>query len=325
MTEIDELLEKLLGQTNETATVEFKREITLSSDIERREFAKDVSALANTDGGYILYGKEDRKEGGRILGINSETFDADQMQQVIATRCYPPVRFNAKLVKKDKKWFVLLEIPESDLKPHEIIQKREVWIRRGGTTDRATQREREQMSRERAKSEEAKREIPLKEQLEREGIREEPGSWSKRLLTEVGRWYMQRVYGSLDVSLFKEKTLLIFLGLLCFSPIAYWFYQIYSIKETPALWLSVLSVILAFAGVILFSVLRTIESLRCPSCRRYFAIRRFEHIRVREREIDRSDKYIKKEITYRDAYRCEFCDYHERPKFATVTETLDRI
>ena len=324
MTEINRLLDKLLSQVDENEIVEFKREIRLSSDIDKREFAKDVSAFGNTKGGYILYGKEDKKEGSRILGIEPEAFDADQMQQIIATRCYPPVKFSAELHEKGPRMFVLLHIPESNLKPHEIVQTREVWIRRGGITDRATQNEREKMSRERDELERGKGKLSLKEQLETEGISEEPETGLRRSLIGFGRWYMQRVYGNLDASLFKEKIVLAVSSLICFFPLAFWVYQIYSTKEVLPQWFSVLSVILAFAGATMLGILTTIESLRCPNCRRHFSIRRTEHIRVRDREIDRSDEYIMMEITYRDTLKCEFCDHQEKPKFKTTTIKVDR-
>lgn len=324
MTKMNELLDKLLSQTEETATLEFKREIRLSSDTEKREFAKDVSALANSTGGYVLFGKEDKTEGGRILGIRPETFDADQMQQIIASRCYPPVKFNAELIKKDSKWFVLLEIPESDLKPHEIIKTRDVWIRRGGITDKATQREREQISHKREESKTAGSKVPIKEQLEMEGIPEKPESWPIKVMISVGRRYMQRVYGRLDVSLFKEGILLAVLSFLCFTPLAFWFYQISSTKVTPASWFSVLSVLFTVVGVILFGVLGIVRSLECSNCKRHFGIRRTQHIRVQDRENYRTEEHVKREVTYRNTYECEFCDYKET-RFETETETIDIV
>ena len=151
------LLQDLLRQTDETTTLDFKREIKLSSDKDKNEFAKDVSAFANTKGGYIVYGKEDPAEGGRIVGIRPETFSSEQMQQIISQKCYPPVRFEDKLIQLDSKWFVLLMISESSPKPHEIVGTRVVYVRRGKTTDRATTREIMQMY------EEAKRRPELEE------------------------------------------------------------------------------------------------------------------------------------------------------------------
>jgi len=135
------LLEQLLHETQESVTLDFKREINLRSEKDKREFAKDVSAFANTKGGHIVYGKEDPKEGGRIIGINPTTFDSEKMHQIISTRCYAPVTFKAQLEEYDSKSFVIITIPESDIKPHEIKESRAVYLRRGSTTDKATTRE----------------------------------------------------------------------------------------------------------------------------------------------------------------------------------------
>ena len=144
----ESLLRDILEQRNESTTLDFKREITLFTDKDKNEFAKDVSAFANARGGHIVYGKEDPGQGGRIVGIKPETFDGARMQQIISSKCYPPVNFEAELVQFQGLWFGLLTIPPSSLKPHEIQITRDVWVRRGSTTDKATDRERTLMHRE---------------------------------------------------------------------------------------------------------------------------------------------------------------------------------
>jgi hypothetical protein len=144
----ESLLKDLLIQKDESTILDFKREITLFTDKDKNEFAKDVSAFANTRGGHIVYGKEDPGQGGRIVGIKPETFDGARVQQIISSKCYPPVNFEAELVQFQGLWFGLLTIPPSSLKPHEIQITRDVWVRRGSTTDKATDRERTLMHRE---------------------------------------------------------------------------------------------------------------------------------------------------------------------------------
>jgi hypothetical protein len=141
------LFKKLLRE-EENITLDFKREITLSSDREKMEFAKDVSAFANTNGGYIVFGKEDPKHGGKIVGIKKESFDSEQMHQIISNRCSPTIIFTAELLRIGNKWFGLLSIPPSKAKPHELIGPWEVWVRRGDTTARASERDRTFMRKE---------------------------------------------------------------------------------------------------------------------------------------------------------------------------------
>lgn len=133
-------LADLLRRDKESFTLEFKSEIKLS-DSEKSEFAKDVSSFANAKGGNILYGKDDPKRGGKIVGIDPKSFNSEKMYQIISQKCYPPVKFKAELLSFESKSFILLTIPESPLKPHEIVGTRDVWIRRGDTTDKATTRE----------------------------------------------------------------------------------------------------------------------------------------------------------------------------------------
>ena len=135
------LLEDLLKQFYETTELDFKREIRLFTYRDKMEFAKDVSAFANTKGGHIVFGKEDPKQGGRIVGIEKDTFNYEQMQQIISKRCNPPVTFEAELIHLKSKWFVILTIPNSAIKPHEIGGTRDVWIRKGSITEKASAQE----------------------------------------------------------------------------------------------------------------------------------------------------------------------------------------
>lgn len=142
------LLKELLREDKETTTLEFKREITLSFDTDKIEFARDISAFANSDGGHIVFGKEDPKQGGKIVGIKKETFNSEQMYQIISNRCTPNIIFNAELLRIGNKWFALLSIPRSKSKPHEIVGTWEVWVRRGDTKSKASEQDRTIMRKE---------------------------------------------------------------------------------------------------------------------------------------------------------------------------------
>jgi hypothetical protein len=305
-------LNELLKQ-EETSKLDFKREIRLSSDKDKYEFVKDVSAFANTSGGYIVYGEEDKNEGGLTVGIEPDTYDADQMQQIIAQRCNPPPVFDSELVKINGKWFVILEIPESGLKPHEIVQNREVWVRRGATSDRATQREREQMSQRKGKR-------TLEEKLELEGISKESENWLRKSVIKLGRKYMMRVYGKLTVSLRKEMIALTVFGLLCFVPLTYSLVQI-SAHAIPSQWTYILSIFLPVMGVFLLFIVGSIPRLHCPDCNRQFAVRRKRHTRVRTEILHKTKDQIVREVTYHNAYACDFCKY-KKDKFEPETETI---
>ncbi|MGD0331076.1 MAG: RNA-binding domain-containing protein [Nitrososphaeria archaeon] len=308
------ILNDLLKQ-EESTKLDFKREIHLYSDNDKYEFAKDVSAFANTLGGFIVYGKEDKSEDGKIVGIDPNTYNADQMHQIIAQRCNPPPSFDSELIKRNGKWFIVVEIPESDLKPHEIVQTREVWVRRGPVSDRATQKEREQMSAKKGKR-------TLEEKLELEGIPEEPESQLQKSFIGVGRWYTKRTYGKLDVSLRKEKIALGICGFLFFVPLAYSMFQIWSTHIVPSDWVLILYTVLAIIGGLLFVIDVEIPKLRCPKCSRQFAFRRNKHVRMQVEILHKTDEKITREITYRNVYSCDFCNY-KVDKFEPETETTE--
>jgi hypothetical protein len=207
-----------------------------------------------------------------------------------------------------------LEIPESKLKPHEIVQTREVWVRRGATSDRAAQREREQMSPRKGKR-------TLEEKLELEGIPEESENWFRETFIKLGRRYMMRVYGELTVSLRKEMIVLTVFSLLCFVPLTYFFLQISSTHIVPSQWILVLSIFFSGLGIFVLFIVESIPGLHCPDCKRQFAVRRKRHNRVRTEILDKTEDGIVREVTYHNAYACDFCKY-KKDKFEPETETI---
>ena len=57
-------------QVQESTHLEYKREITFSSDADKKELLADVCSFANSGGGTILYGiEEEKSDNGRNSGI----------------------------------------------------------------------------------------------------------------------------------------------------------------------------------------------------------------------------------------------------------------
>lgn len=168
---MSEILVDLLRR-KESVKLDFKEQVRISTDSEKAELAKDVSAFANTGGGHIVFGVEDNTL--RQVGIDPQAFDEARMQQIVSSRCYPPVNFSAQLVLLSELHFGLLTIPNSPLKPHQITQTREIFIRRGSTTDRATRDEIESMIHERRKLEAEVRSIEKIFEGRNWGLRETP-------------------------------------------------------------------------------------------------------------------------------------------------------
>ncbi len=130
-----------LLQRPEGTKLDFKAQLSLKTDSEKKEMAKDVAAIANSKGGrgYIVFGIEDGTK--RILGIEGKRYTEEQIQQIISQRCDPPVSVKLDVIPADDKQVAVLTIYKSNQKPHQIRQTGVFYIRRGSTTDIARREE----------------------------------------------------------------------------------------------------------------------------------------------------------------------------------------
>ncbi len=68
--EADDIKRLVENQIRETTALDYKKELKLSQDKDKKEFLYDVSSMFNTDGGCLIYGIEERKdEKGQNTGI----------------------------------------------------------------------------------------------------------------------------------------------------------------------------------------------------------------------------------------------------------------
>jgi hypothetical protein len=128
------MLEKLLRK-GEGCRIEFKRQLNIDNEAAKAEFIKDLTAMANTSSGdgYIIYGITDEAE---IMGIQKRKGLEESLSQIAASRCLPPPEFSTEWVDKNGKNILVLQVPESQLRPHATL-KRDVYIRRGKIIDKA--------------------------------------------------------------------------------------------------------------------------------------------------------------------------------------------
>ncbi len=101
-----------LIEQGENLNVEFKQRFSTYEKI-----AKEFIAFANTRGGYILFGIDDNKS---IYGVESEKGEAELIKITAEQYCEPPVDYKIYYVNIDNKEIVVVEIFESDNKPHRI-------------------------------------------------------------------------------------------------------------------------------------------------------------------------------------------------------------
>ncbi|WP_315432454.1 ATP-binding protein [uncultured Rothia sp.] len=122
-----ELIEKAIeAGLKETADFDMKRVIPdLKADKSKQEVAKDIAAMANSGGGWIIYGvgegKADIAES--IHPCEWEAKEEQQMLTIAYTKIDPPVvglEFNKISCgeNSDEKYLVLMHIPDSPDAPH---------------------------------------------------------------------------------------------------------------------------------------------------------------------------------------------------------------
>ncbi len=126
---------KALLKQHEGPKLDFKEKLDLNTESGKKELAKDVLAITNTQGGrgHILIGIQDKTK--VVIGVDPEDYFEERIQQVLSLRCDPPVSIRAEEIDYEGKKLVLITIFRSYNKPHQMLQTGAFYIRRGSTTD----------------------------------------------------------------------------------------------------------------------------------------------------------------------------------------------
>jgi len=138
-----------LIEEGESSHCEFKRKFSSAEKI-----AREIMAFANTRGGFILFGIDDDRE---VVGVESEKAEAGLVEDAAKNHLEPPVEINIQYINIHDKEVVVVEVPESDTKPHRLqdyqkdfdINKAVVCIR---VNDKSVQASKEMMRIMRAQS-----------------------------------------------------------------------------------------------------------------------------------------------------------------------------
>ncbi len=110
-----ELMDRI--EEGEGLTTEFKRRVSTGTKI-----AKEMIAFANTRGGVIIFGVDDDKS---IVGVVSEKAEMEDISHAAAHLCDPPIHHRVKIFNVSNRDVICIEIPESDRKPHYLIEDAE--------------------------------------------------------------------------------------------------------------------------------------------------------------------------------------------------------
>ncbi|GIM29461.1 ATP-binding protein [Clostridium polyendosporum] len=126
----------ILLKREEGTKLDFKQKLELYYETGKKELAKDICAIANSKGGrgYILVGVEDKSK--EFVGIDSiNKFTEEQIQQIISSRCDPPIPISVDWFDIDGKDIASITIYDGQQKPYQIRENGAFYIRRGSTTD----------------------------------------------------------------------------------------------------------------------------------------------------------------------------------------------
>jgi len=129
---------KLLSliKRDEGTKLDFKLRLELYNETGKKELTKDICAIANSSGGrgYIIVGIKDKSK--EIIGIQEDDmFKEEQIQQIVTTRCEPPIPIEVDFIYIKNMKIGVISIYDGEQKPYQVRDNGAFYIRRGSTTD----------------------------------------------------------------------------------------------------------------------------------------------------------------------------------------------
>jgi predicted HTH transcriptional regulator len=103
-----------LAALGEGSSLEFKRRVPRPERI-----AKEIIALANTDGGRILLGVDDD---GTLTGVDDAAEEEFVLRHAVKNHCWPEVQYQTeRVVIAPRRDVIVVTVPDSPDKPHKLI------------------------------------------------------------------------------------------------------------------------------------------------------------------------------------------------------------
>lgn len=138
-TRVDKLVKEditrlIENQIQESKILDYKREIKLAKDNDKKEFLFDISAMYNTDGGCIIFGVEEEKdESGKntgkplkIIKLETENFDNlfQQIDDIVNNSTEPSIsQIILKDIKLEEGVILVIGIPKRTSLPSMVTFK----------------------------------------------------------------------------------------------------------------------------------------------------------------------------------------------------------
>lgn len=117
----------------ETTKVQFKEAFT-----SQKEIAKEMIAFANSKGGVILFGVEDKS--GKLVGLSYDEIQviSRELGNAANEQVRPTIYIDTEVVRMDEKHFLICSIEEGKNKPYKNL-KGEIWVKQGADKRRITE------------------------------------------------------------------------------------------------------------------------------------------------------------------------------------------
>ena len=117
----------------ETTKVQFKETFT-----SQKEIAKEMIAFANSKGGVILFGVEDKS--GKLVGLSYDEIQviSRELGNAANEQVRPTIYIDTEVVRMDGKHFLVCSIEEGKNKPYKNLNG-EIWVKQGADKRRITE------------------------------------------------------------------------------------------------------------------------------------------------------------------------------------------
>jgi hypothetical protein len=147
----EDIANLMKNQIEESTRLEFKGKI----DSNNKEIAKDISAMANAEGGFIVYGidRDDKYRATLSPGMIKERGSVERLQQIIGSHIVPPLTVRiSPIPARDEKGensedreFIVVKIPQSPYYIHMVETTGKFYIRANSIVRKMTELEIEKM------------------------------------------------------------------------------------------------------------------------------------------------------------------------------------
>lgn len=121
----EDLMRLIENKVAENLYIEYKSELNIGTDSEKKEFLTDISSFANSQGGYIIYGiLEQQGYPSELVGIKIDNIDEIKLKLENIIRDGIKARIQGIKIQEvkidDEKWCIIIYIPKSYFSPHMI-------------------------------------------------------------------------------------------------------------------------------------------------------------------------------------------------------------